>query len=105
MQMRTSNVLLVHFAACGHFEFDRSSAMGNLEYRPEAKDAPAPPPRTLRGFHNLGNTCYLGSVVVALSALPAFVDTLADFALWESHSFDIQVDEVSPLFHFLKMCD
>ncbi|KAI6202281.1 USP domain-containing protein [Aphelenchoides besseyi] len=39
-------------------------------------------PNKRRGFKNLGNTCYLSSVVVALSSIPKIVATINEYNDW-----------------------
>ncbi|KAI6197491.1 USP domain-containing protein [Aphelenchoides besseyi] len=46
-----------------------------------------------RGFDNLGKTCYLSSVVVALSSIPKIVSTLDKYNQWLDEHSDIELKE------------
>ncbi|KAI6229974.1 Ubiquitin carboxyl-terminal hydrolase [Aphelenchoides fujianensis] len=47
-----------------------------------------------RGFENVGNTCYLTAVVVAVASLPAFVDALEKLCQWALGTANIQVNSM-----------
>ncbi|KAI6194946.1 USP domain-containing protein [Aphelenchoides besseyi] len=46
-----------------------------------------------RGFDNLGKTCYLSSVVVALSSIPKMVSTFEKYDRWLDEHPDIELKE------------
>ncbi|KAI6229687.1 Ubiquitin carboxyl-terminal hydrolase 23-like isoform X2 [Aphelenchoides fujianensis] len=75
--------------------------MGNWESRAAASDPPsveeAPARAKRRGFENLGNSCYLAAVVVALASLPALVDALEQLRRWAFRAVDVEVDEKQQL--------